>query len=226
MGERDHYNRSGTGTISEVHMSKLNSKTLMIGAGVLLVLALLFMATPLLRVTGISGTNRTGFTRQFNGLATPGAQNGFPGAGNGTTGQDNSTNPTSPTSPTTRQFPVGARSLLGLGLLSGITGTIVYGLALLVSLAAALGMFLTKRWGQLLGIVMGALYLILAVLVLIPTILTAFTFARGFNALSLGISVLHLILAIAVIVLALIPAKKILAPAAPITQATPPAASA
>jgi hypothetical protein len=202
-------------------MSKLNSKTLMIGAGVLLLLALLFMATPLLRVTGITGANRTGFTRQFSGQTTPGAQNGFPGFGNGTQGQGNSTNPTTPTNPTGR-----TRSLFSFTFLNGITGTIVYGFALLVSLVAAVGMFLTKRWGQILGLVMGVLYLILAVLGLIPTILVAFTFARGFNALSLGLSFLHMVLAIAVIVLALIPAKKILAPAAPITQATPPAASA
>jgi hypothetical protein len=209
-------------------MSKLNSKTLTIGAAVLLVLALLFMATPLLRVTGITGANRTGFTRRFSGSTTPGAQNGFPGFGTGTQGQGNSTNPTTPTNPTTRQFPAGARSLLGLGLLSGITGTIFYGIALLVSLVAAVGMFLTKGWGKILGIVMGIVYLILSVVGLIPTILLAFTFARGFNALTLGLSFLHLVLAIVVIVLALIPAKKILASAAPapVSQATPPAASA
>jgi hypothetical protein len=193
-----------------------------------LVLALLFMATPLLRVTGITGANRTGFSRRFNGSTTPGAQNGFPGFGNGTQGQGNSTNPTTPTNPTTRQFPAGARSLLGLGLLSGITGTIFYGIALLVSLVAAVGMFLTKGWGKILGIVMGIVYLILSVVGLIPTILLAFTFARGFNALTLGLSFLHLVLAIVVIVLALIPAKKILATAkpAPVSQATPPAANA
>ena len=91
-----------------------------------------------------------------------------------------------------------------------------------------MGMFLTKSWGKVLGILMGVVYLLLAVVGLIPTILSAVTFARGFNALSLGLSILHLILAIAVIVLVLIPAKKILATAAPapVSQATPPAASA
>jgi hypothetical protein len=210
-------------------MSKLNSKTLPIAALVLLVLALLFLATPLLRVTGISGANRTGFTRQFTGQTTPGARNGFPGLGNGTTGQGNSTNPTSPTSPTGRSFAGRTPSVFSFTFLNGTTGTLIYGFALLVSLVAAVGMFLTKRWGQLLGLLMGVIYLILAVVGLIPTILVAFTFARGFNALSLGLSIVHLILAIAVIVLALIPAKKLLAPAAPsapVTQATPPAASA
>jgi hypothetical protein len=206
-------------------MSKLNSKTLMIAAGVLLLLALLFMATPLLRVTGISGANRTGFTRQFTGQTTPGAPNRFPGFGNGNQGQGNSTNPTTPTNPTGRSFAGRTPSVFSFTFLNGTTGILIYGFALLVSLVAAVGMFLTKRWGQLLGIVMGALYLILAVLGLIPTIMVAFTFARGFNALSLGLSILHLVLAIAVIVLALIPARKILAPAAPVTPVTPPAAS-
>jgi hypothetical protein len=206
-------------------MSKLNSITLTIAAVVLMVLALLFMATPLLRVTGV--TNRAGFNRQFNGQTNPGGQNGFPGLGNGTQDQGN---PTNPTNPTVRQFPNRPRGLLGFGLLSGITGTIVYGIALLVSLAAAVGMFLTKRWGQVLGIIMGIVYLLLAVVSFLPLILTAFT--RGLNPLSLVLTILHLILAVAVIVLALIPAKKILAPAAPaapaapVTPATPPAASA
>jgi hypothetical protein len=210
-------------------MSKLNSNTLMIGAGVLLLLALLFMATPILRVAGVSGGNRTGFTRQFNNGTNPGGQNGLPGLGSGTQGQGNSSNPTTPANPTGRTFAGRNRSIFALTFLNGITGIIIYGLALLVSLAAAVGMFLTKRWGQLLGILMGVLYLVLALLGLIPTIMVAFTFARGFNALSLGLSILHVVLAIAVIVLALIPAKKVLAsaaPAAPISTATPPAASA
>ncbi len=210
-------------------MSKLNSKTLTIGAAVLLVLALLFMATPLLGLTGVSGANRTGLGGRFSGLTTPQAgQNGFPFQRNGTQGQGNSTNPTTPANPTGRTFTARpAASLLRLGFLSGITGTIFYGIALLVSLLAAVGMFLTKRWGQVLGIIMGALYLILAVVSVLPLILAGFL--RGSNFLSLGMSLLHVILAIAVIVLALIPAKKILAPvspAAPVTQATPPAAGA
>jgi hypothetical protein len=200
-------------------MSKLNSKTLAIGAAILMVLALLFMATPLLRVTGITGANRTGFAGRFNGSATPGGQNGFPRFGNGTQGQGNSTNPTTPTNPTTRQFPARTGSVLGLGLLSGITGTIVYGIALLVSLVAAVGMFLIRRWGQVLGIVMGVIYLILALVSFLPLILAGFL--RGLNFLSLGLTILHIVLAVAVIVLALIPAKKMLAPASPAASVTP-----
>ncbi len=199
-------------------MSKLNSKTLTIAAVVLMVLALLFVATPLLRVAGIS--NRTGFTRPANGQFPPGGQNGFPGRGTGTPAPGNST------TPTTRQFGNRGGSLLGFAFLSGITGTIVYAIALLVSLAAAVGMFITKRWGQVLGIVMGVVYLILGLASFLPTILLGF--ASRLSALSLGLTILHLVLAIAVIVLALIPAKKILAPtalAAPVIPATPPAAS-
>jgi hypothetical protein len=206
----------------------LNTKLLPIAAVLLLVLALLFMATPLLRVTGIS-TNRSGFTRQFNGQTLPGGQNGFPtpgtgsqgqgftGPNSGTQSQGNSTNPT-------RQFGAQSGGLLGFGLLSGMTGTIVYAIALLVSLAAAVGMFITRRWGQVLGIVMAVVYLILALVSFLPMLLMGFMGAL--NGLSLGLSILHLVLAIAVIVLALIPAKKVLVPATPATPATPPAASA
>ena len=210
-------------------MSKLNSKTLPIAALVLLVLALLFMATPLLRVSGAA--NRTGFNQQFNNQTNPGGQNGFPSLGNGTQGQGNGTTEQggTTTNPTTRNFAGRNSNLFGFGLLSGITGTIVYGMALLASLVAAVGMFLIKGWGKILGILMGVVYLLLAVLGIIPTVLVAISFARGFNALSLSLSILHLVLAVAVIVLALIPAKKLMAPAAPVatvTQSTPPAAGA
>ena len=94
------------------------------------------------------------------------------------------TRPPQPTPPAGRS-PGGTRSLFGLGLLSGITGTIVYGIALLVSLVAAVGMFLTKRWGQVLGIVMGVVYLILAVVSFLPMILLGFL-AEDLNFLSLG----------------------------------------
>jgi hypothetical protein len=202
---------------------KLNTKLLPIAAVLLLVLALLFMATPLLRVSGVSG--RSGFTRQFSGQTSPGGQNGFPSQGNGIQGQgftvpDNGTqNPGTTTNPN-RQF-AGGNSLLRLSFLNGLTGTIVYAIALLVALAAAVGMFLAKRWGQVLGIVMAVVYLLLGLVSFLPMILLGF--ARGLNGLSLGLSILHLVLAIAVIVLAIIPAKKVTTPAVPVT---PPAASA
>jgi hypothetical protein len=207
-------------------MAKLNSKTLTLAAVILMVLALLFMATPLLRVSAISG--RSGFNRQFTGQTAPGGQDGFPfqgtgvprqgnnvpGQGNDFQGQGNST-----TNPS-QQF-AGGSSLLRLGFLSGMNGIIVYTIALLISLAAALGMFFTKRWGQILGIVMGIIYLILGLLSFLPMVLLGF--ARALNALSLGLTILHLVLAIAVIVLAVIPAKKAVAPVA---VETPPVASA
>ena len=109
--------------------------------------------------------------------------------------------------------------MLGLGLLSGMTGTIVYAIALLVSLAAAVGMFITRRWGQVLGIVMAVIYLILGLVSFLPMILMGFMTAL--NGLSLALTMLHLVLAMAVIVLALIPAKKVAIPIVPATPATP-----
>lgn len=206
-------------------MSKLNSRTLTIAAVILLVLALVFVATPLLRFAGVTG--RAGANRQFNGQFTPGGQNGArtPGTGSqgqgftrpngGFQGQGNSTNPN-------RQF-AGQSSLLRLSFLNGITGTLVYGIALLVSLAAALGMFFTKRWGQVLGIIMAVIYLLLSLLSFLPLILLGF--ARALNGLSLGLTIVHLVLAIAVIVLAVIPPKRIMTQPMPTNPATPPAAS-
>ena len=203
-----------------VKVKLLNTKLLPVAAVLLLVLALLFMASTLLRgSTAFSA--RSGITRQFNGqtlpnggtgttapspgtgTTSPGGQNGFPGQGSDLQGQGNSTNPA-------RQFGGQGGGLLGFGLLSGTTGTIVYAIALLVSLAAAVGMFITRRWGQVLGIVMAVVYLILALVSFIPMILMGFM--RALNGLSLGLSILHLVLAIAVIVLASIPAKKMMAP--------------
>jgi hypothetical protein len=194
-------------------MSQLNSKTLTIAAVLLIVLALLFMATPLLRISGIS--NRSGFNRQLNGQANPGGGNGFLNPENGTPGQgfnnpnggaQGQGNPVNP-----NRQSAGRNSLLRLSFLGGITGIIVYTLALLVSLAAALGMVFTKRWGQVLGIVMGAIYLVLSLFSIIPMILLGF--ARAINGLNLGLSILHIVLALAVIVLALISARKVKLPA-------------
>jgi len=196
--------------------TNLNTKLLPIAAILLLVLALLFMATPLLPISSFSGGN--GFNRQFNGQNLPGGQNGLPGQGfpnqpGGLQDQGNTTTPN-------RQFTNQTPSLLRLGFLNGITGTIVYALLLLAALVAAVGMFLVKRWGQVLGIILAVVYLLLGLVSFLPMILLGF--ARALNGLSLGLSILRLVLAIAVIVLAMIPAKKVLAPIMPATPATPP----
>ena len=207
----------------------LNNKLLPIAAILLLVLALLFVATPLLRGSGISG--RSGFTRPANGqfvprngtgTPAPGGQNGFSGQGNGLqgqgfSGQGNSTN----TGRTFANRP--GSSLLRLSFLNGITGIIVYALLLLVALAAAVGMFIAKRWGQILGIVMAVVYFLLALVSFLPIILLGF--ARALNGLTLGLDILRLVLAIAVIVLAVIPPKRIMTQPMPTNPATPPAAS-
>jgi len=224
-----------TPVVTTQKVGKLNTKLLPVAAVLLLVLALLFVATPLLR--GNTARFTGGANRQFNGTFVPrtgaggtsGGQNfqttpvpgtqgqgftgqGFPGQGNSTTGR-------------TFTRPGGATSsLLRLSFLSGIVGTIVYAILLLVALAAALGMFLAKRWGQILGIVMAVVYLLLGLFSFLPTFLLGF--ARGFSGLNLILSILHVALAIAVIVFAVIPPKKVLAPVAPVTPPTPPVAGA
>jgi hypothetical protein len=195
----------------------LNPKLLPIAALVLVVLAMLFMASPLMPSTGgfPAGGN---FNPPANGQSLP--QNGFPSQGGGPQGQGFP----GQGGPNSQGQPLGGRGdgLPGFGLMGGITGTIVYAIALLVSLAAAVGMFLTRRWGQVLGIVMAVIYLLLALVSFIPVLLMSFI--RGLNGLSLGLSILHLVLAIAVIVLASIPAKKAIVPV-PAEPAAPPAAT-
>jgi hypothetical protein len=194
----------------------LNPKLLPIAALVLVVLALLFMASPLMPSTGgfPAGGN---FNPPANGQSLP--QNGFPSQGGGSQGQGfpGQGGPNSPGQ------PLGGRGdgLPGFGLMGGITGTIVYAIALLVSLAAAVGMFITKRWGQVLGIIMAIIYVLLGLVSLLPTILMSFLGMRNFLGLILG--VVHLLLAVAVIVLASIPAKKGITPAIAVP---PPSASA
>jgi len=194
----------------------LNQKLLPIAALVLVVLALLFVASPLMPSTGgfPAGGN---FNPPANGQSIP--QNGFPAQGSGPQGQGfpGQGGPNSPGQP-----PGGRGSgLPGFGLLNGITGTIVYAIALLVSLAAAVGMFISKRWGQVLGIIMAILYFLLGLVSLLPTILMSFLGIRNFLGLILG--VVQLLLAVAVIVLASIPAKKDKTPAMVVP---PPSASA
>jgi hypothetical protein len=196
----------------------LNRKLLPIAALLLLVLALLFMATPLLRMSrGFQGNGST--IRQNNGQsfrpnATPGQGNSpqfLPNQGSGTQGQglpgQNGSNATN------RQF------IRGISFLSGRGGPFVYFVALLVALAAALGMFFIKRWGQILGILMAVLYLLAGVASMLPLLLFG-SFALR-NPLSLVLGIAHVVLAIAVIALALIPAKKVVIPA----EATPPPAA-
>lgn len=103
---------------------------------------------------------------------------------------------------------------------SGVASIIIYFIALLVSLAAAVGMYIPKRWGKVLGIIMAALYGLLGLVSLLPVLLLSALGTR--NPLSLILGILHLLLAIAVIVLASIPAKQEMPPPIP---AAPPVAS-
>ena len=168
-----------------------NPKLLPIAALVLVVLALLFMATPLLRASG--GPQRNGnFVTQGNGQTPP--RNIIPGGG----GVQRFFGGGSGASP--RQISIGG------GLLGGIAGSIFYFVLLLVSLAAAIGMFMTRRWGQVLGIILAVLYSLLGLVSLLPLLLSISFGVR--NPISLILGVLHLLLAVSVIVLASIPAKK------------------
>jgi len=204
----------------------LNTKTLTIAAILLIILALLFLASPIL---GLNRAGRGTNFRQFNG------QNGqnFPGGlpNSGTNGQqpfffqprqggtgNGFQNPGG--TGTGRQFS--RTGFLGLGLLRGTIGTVVYGMALLISLAAVIGMLSLKRWGKILGIVMGVVYLLLALLSFLPTLLLARFGAAFTNPVSLILFVIHLVLALGVIIFALIPAKNASIPAAAVT---PPAAT-
>jgi hypothetical protein len=211
-------------------VNKLNAKLLPVAAVLLLVLALLFMATPLLR--GSTAFTRTGANQQFTGTFVPrtglgsdssGGQSFLPTPGIDSQGQGFAGQgfPSQGTGRTFANRPGG--NLLRLSFLSGIIGTIIYASLLLVALAAALGMFLTKRWGQVLGIIMAVIYLLLGLVSFLPMLLARYL--RGLNGLSLGLSIVHVVLAIAVIVLAIIPAKKVLAVVST-PPSTPPAANA
>ena len=194
----------------------LNPKMLTIAAAILIVLALLFLATPLLGAGG-NAQARGNFNRPANGQVfpgqgnatqIPGGQNGFPGLGNGSQVPGGSTY-------TGRQFPGRSSSLMSFAFLRGTTSIYVYVVALLVSLLAAVGMFNIKRWGQVLGIVMAVVYALLALISLLPMILFSFFGMR--NPVSLIIGVVHILLAVAVIVLASLPARK----APPVIPAAP-----
>lgn len=178
----------------------LNPKLLPIAALVLVVLALLFMATPLLRVTGSLQGNGN-IVIQGNGQSGPpnvapggGTVQRFFGGGNGSQGQ---------------------RITLGSGMLGGSAGAIFYFVLVLVSLPAAAGMYLTKRWGQVFGIIIAVIYGLLGLLSLIPILLISFQGIRSPLGLFLGF--LHVSLAVAVIVLAAFPAKKMPTPTVPVT---------
>ena len=182
-----------------------NPKLLPIAALVLVVLALLFMATPLLRTSrgfqqgGNFGLRGNGPVLPQNGTSGQGTGPRFIfGGGGGTAGQNGTTVPA-------RRFAFGS------GILGGFAGAIFYFVLLLVSLAAAVGMYMTKRWGQVLGIIMGVLYGLLGLVSLLPLLLVSFL-GIG-NPLSLILGIVHLVLAVAVVVLASIPAKKLTAPA-------------
>ena len=173
----------------------LNTKLLPIAAILLVVLGLLFMVTPLLRTTG--ALPRTG------NIVTQGTT-GQPGASNGVT-----------TTQGGGRFFTGSTGLNGSGrrvaVGGGAFGIVFFFVALLASLAAALGMLFTKRWGQVLGIVMAALYGLLGLVSFLPLLFIRLIGIR--NPISLVLGAVHVLLAAAVIVLASFPPKAAPVPA-------------
>jgi len=69
----------------------------------------------------------------------------------------------------------------------------------------------TKRWGQVLGIIMAVLYGLVGLVSLLPILLLGSAGLRNPFSLILGIA--HVLLALAVIVLASIPARLMATPA-------------
>lgn len=106
-------------------------------------------------------------------------------------------------------------------MLNGSAGAIFYFVLVLVSLAAAVGMYLTKRWGQVLGIIMAVLYGISGLVSLLATLLINLPGIGNPLSLILHLDLIlhfvHVLLAAAVIVLAAIPAQKLPTPTVPAT---------
>ena len=140
-------------------------------------LALLFMATPLLRQSrGFQRNGDLAFPR--NGQSAP--QNGFSPRGNGSQslpGQDGSNFPNRQLHP--RSAAVSWEAL-PVRLCSSS--------ALLVSLVAAMGMFFTRRWGQVLGIIMAVIYFLIGLISLLPILLIGAIGIRNPSSLILGIA--------------------------------------
>jgi len=194
-------------TVSSTKTKKpLNATMLTIAAGVLVLLALLFLATPLINGNrGLPGN--ANFTRPSNGQLPQfnqnGQQNGLPGTSTGGTGAVGGQ--------TFQGFQgrqLGNRNFLSaFNLLGGSNRTLVYAIAFLLSLAAAIGMVMTRKWGRILGIVMAAIYILLAIIGLLPQLLFRFVGIR--DPIGLIISATQLVLAVVVIILASLPGKAI-----------------
>jgi hypothetical protein len=175
----------------------LNTKLLPIAALLLVVLALLFLAAPLIRTAG--GTARAGnFVTSGSGSGT-GTQ--VVVGGGATTG-------------TTRRIGIGGAAV-------GRTGIILYFVMLLISLTAAVGMLFIKRWGVVLAVIMGVLYGLFGLVSSVLPLLFI-RFVGSPNPVNIILGFVHLLLAVAVIVLASIPGKP---GVAPIPSAASPGAS-
>lgn len=207
----------------------LNPKLLSIAALVLVVLALLFLAAPLIRQatgfqsTGIFIPSGNAGSGQVTSTSAGGAGPSLLINTSGTGGSGGSSASGATGQGSGNQFFIGGgggnqvqggtnlparRITIGTG---SRVGVILYFVALLVSLAAAVGMLFTKNWGRVLAIVMGVLYGLLGLVSLLPLLLIRFVGSPNPATTVLGI--VHVLLAVSVIVLASIPGKPGLHPA-------------
>ncbi len=174
----------------------LNTKLLPSAALLLILLALLFLAGPLIRPA--DGLQRNGtLITSGNGATNSTAPGGGPQVVIGVGGSTAQT----------------GRLTVGTG---GRGMIFIYFVALLISLAAALGMLFTKNWGRVLAIIMGVLYGLMGLVSLLP--LLFIRLVGALNPVSLILGIVHLLMAVAVIVLVSIPGKPALAP---LTEAAP-----
>ena len=175
----------------------LNPKLLPIAALLLVVLALLFLAAPLIR------TGRPEYPAERGQFCPAGLTNGHVRRqhppGHARERQQSWSAARRKPGPG-RTMPPG-----GYGAAAAGRDDFLYFVMLLISLAAALGMLFTKRWGQVLAIIMGVLYGLFGLVSLLPLLFIRFVGAP--NPVNLILGVVHLLLAVAVIVLASIPGK-------------------
>jgi hypothetical protein len=196
-------------SVSEIKKDRkkpLNGRLLTISAILLVGLALLFLASPMIGGNRIAQSNG-GFPRTFNGqspqpgmIGTP--QPGFESGGSGTVQTFPGMNGGSAGSARTRPGVVG---LAGFGFMAGRNNILIYGIALVLALIAAIGMLNTKLWGKVMGIIIAVVYLLLSIFSFLPIIL--FSFMGTSNPISLILGIVQVTLALAVIILAAIPGK-------------------
>jgi hypothetical protein len=170
-----------------------------IAAILLIILSLFVGGLGIARQFGLLGGlgfgNRQFLPGRFQGRNFP--QGGFPSGGFPNAGSPNDQNNPAGTPNFTpnRQFGTGLASLFRL-VRPVLTGLNIF--LIVLGVVAAIGLFMSKRWGAVLAIILSALLLLLA----IPGML------RIFSPILLIESLVRILLALAVIVLLLLPSAR------------------